>query len=118
MKLKPYSPLIKPPVKELTRITRRLAEANVEFVIADGLGTLLHGSGLMTRDVDVACPMEPENLLRVFDAFEDFHPIHRMTPQKLAFTREQAARGGLKNLHLSTDCGQLDCLSEIKGIGG
>lgn len=40
-----------------------------------------------------------------------------MTPQRLPFTQEQAERGGLRNLYLSTDLGQLDCLGEIKGIG-
>lgn len=78
----------------------------------------MHGGGLMTRDVDIACAMDPENLLRIFAAFENLHPLHRITPQKLPFTREQAARGGLNNLYLSTDWGQLDCLGEIKGIGG
>jgi len=78
----------------------------------------MHGGGLMTRDVDIACAMDPENLLRIFEAFEKLHPTHRMTPQKLPFTREQAESGGLNNLYLSTDWGQLDCLGEIKGIGG
>lgn len=105
-------------MKELTRITKVLALGRVEFVIAGGLGTLMHGSALMTRDVDVACRMDPDNLLRLLDALKDLNPIHRMTPEKLPFTREQAERGGLKNLYLSTDMGQLDCLGEIKGIGG
>jgi hypothetical protein len=82
-----------------------------------GLGTLLHGSALLTRDVDVACRMEPENLLRLYEAFAELHPVHRMTPQRLAFTREQAAKGDLQNLYLSTEWGQLDCLGEIKGVG-
>ena len=64
-------------MKELTRITKRLSDAKVEYVIAGGLGTLLHGSALMTRDVDVACRMDPENLLRIFSAFEELHPTHR-----------------------------------------
>lgn len=72
----------------------------------------------MTRDVDVACRMESDNLVKVFQAFESLHPFHRMTPQKLPFTRDQAERGGLRNLYLSTDWGQLDCLGEIKGLGG
>ena len=105
-------------MKELTRITWRLAEAKVDFIIAGGLGTLLHGSAMMTRDVDIACRMEPENLLRIFEAFEELHPCHRMTPQRQPFTRAQAERGGLQNLYLSTDWGQLDCLGEIKGLGG
>ncbi len=105
-------------MKELSRITQRLAEFQVDFVIAGGMGILMHGSALMTRDVDVACRMEPDNLLKVFLAFETLHPAHRMTPQKLPFTREQAEKGGLRNLYLSTDWGQLDCLGDIKGIGG
>ena len=104
-------------MKNLTRITQRLSEFQVEFVIAGGLGTLIHGGAQMTRDVDVVCRMEPVNLLRIFQAFENLHPVHRMTPQRTSFTREQAETGGLKNLYLSTDWGQLDCLGEIKGIG-
>jgi len=41
-----------------------------------------------------------------------------MTLEKLPFTKEQAERRDLNNLHLSTDWGQLDCLGDIKGIGG
>ena len=79
---------------------------------------MAHGSALMTRDVDIACRMEPDNLLRLFEALESLRPVHRMTPQRLPFTRGQAEQGGLKNLYLATDWGQLDCLGEIKGIGG
>lgn len=96
----------------------RLQTGGVEFVLAGGFGVITHGSALMTRDVDVACRMKPDNLLRLFDALESLRPVHRMTPQRLPFMREQAEQGGLNNLYLSTDWGQLDCLGEIKGIGG
>lgn len=79
---------------------------------------MMHGGSMMTRDVDIACRMEPDNLIRLFDAFSALHPVHRMTPQRQPFTREQAERGELKNLYLATDWGQLDCLGEIKGVGG
>lgn len=105
-------------MQELTRITKHLAEHRVEFVVAGGLGVILQGSALMTRDVDVVCRMEPDNLLKVFNSLEALHPTHRMTPQKLPFTREQVERSDWKNLYLSTDWGQLDCLGEVKGIGG
>jgi len=90
----------------------------VDFVVARGLSAYLHGSSFMTQDVDVACRMDPENLIRLFEALAGRHPVHRMTPQKLPFTRDQAVRGDLKNLYLSIDWGQLDCLGEIKGVGG
>ena len=96
----------------------RLQSGGVEFVLVGGFGVITHGSALMTRDVDVACRMELDNLHRLFDSLESLRPVHRMTPQRVPFTREQAEQGGLNNLYLSTDWGQLDCLGEIKGIGG
>jgi hypothetical protein len=104
-------------VEGLKELVLRLQRDSVDFVLAGGFGVVAQGASMVTRDVDVACRMEPDNLLRLFAAFEELRPVHRMTPQKLPFTREQAAQGGLKNLYLSTDWGQLDCLGEIKGIG-
>jgi hypothetical protein len=101
----------------LERITDRLARAKVDFILCGGLAALLHGSSLLTRDVDVVCPMDSENLERIFEALAELNPCHRMTPQRLPFTLDQARAGGLKNLYLATDWGQLDCLGEIKGLG-
>lgn len=86
--------------------------------MAGGLAAILHGAAIMTRDVDVACDMSPENLLRVWRALADLHPVHRLTPDRLPFTLRQAERGELNNLYLATDLGQLDLLGEVKGIGG
>lgn len=102
----------------LEPITCRLAEARFEFVLCGGLAALLHGSSILTRDVDVVCNMENENLKRLFVALQDLHPVHRMTPQRLPFTSEQAASQTFHNLYLSTDWGQLDCLGTVKGVGG
>lgn len=78
---------------------------------------MAHGSSLVTRDVDVVCRMEPGNLVRLHEATRNLHPVHRMTPERVPFTHDQAERGQLKNLYLSTDWGQLDCLGEIMGLG-
>ena len=104
-------------MKSLERLTERLACANVDFILCGGLAALLHGSALLTRDVDIVCPMDSENLGRIFEALAELNPCHRMTPQRLPFTLDQARRGVLKNLYLATDWGQLDCLGEIKGLG-
>lgn len=104
-------------MSELTRITQQLADFGVAFVIAGGLATILHGSALMTRDVDAACDMTPENLLRVWNALAGLNPVHRMTSARQPFTRQQATDIRWKNLYLSTDMGQLDLLGEITGIG-
>jgi len=94
-----------------------LVEHDVAFVLVGGYSAMLHGSALMTRDVDVACPMTPGNLANLFNALEPLHPVHRMIPAKPAFTREQAAQSTWKNLYLRTDLGILDCLGSVLGIG-
>ncbi len=103
---------------DLRELVLRLQRGGVEFVLAGGFGAAAHGGGLATLDVDVACNMSAANLIRVFNAFAEFRPVHRMTPQRVPFTRGQAEKGGLNNLYLSTELGQLDCLGEIRGIGG
>lgn len=105
-------------MKGLKELVLRLQDRGVEFVLAGGFGVVAHGSSLVTRDVDVACRMNHENLGRLFEALQELHPVHRMTPKKLPFTREQVERGGIENLYLSIDGGQLDCLGAIKGLGG
>ena len=101
----------------LKDIIVRLSEANVDAILVGGFGVAAHGSALLTRDVDVVCRMHADNLLRLFHALENLSPVHRMTPERLPFTRELAERGGLKDLYLSTDWGQVDCIGEVKGVG-
>jgi hypothetical protein len=40
-----------------------------------------------------------------------------MTPQRLPLELNDENIARLKNLYLQTDLGQLDCLSEVKGVG-
>jgi hypothetical protein len=95
----------------------RLVGGGVELVLVGGYSAMLHGSSLMTRDVDIVCPMTPQNLGRLFDALRGLNPVHRMNPSASSFTPEQAARTDWKNLYLHTDIGVLDCLGEVRGIG-
>ncbi len=53
---------------DLERITIGLAEGQVDFVIAGGMAALILGGSLMTRDVEVVCSFEADNLLRLFAA--------------------------------------------------
>ena len=102
----------------LKELVQRLSKGGVDFGLAGGFGVVAQGGSLVTRDVSVACRMEPDNMAKIFEILASVDPVHRMTPQRLPFTLEQAEKGGFKNLYLSTEWGQLDCLGEIKGIGG
>jgi len=105
-------------MENLKELVLRLHKRGCQFVIVGGFGAVSLGSSLVTRDVDVACDLTPGNLLRVWGTLDGLHPVHRMTPDRLPFTREQAERGDWNNLYLTTDLGQLDLLGEVQGIGG
>jgi hypothetical protein len=103
-------------MQNLSELTRRLIEAQVEFVVIGGFAAVAHGVTLTTRDVDICCRFSEANLLRIQQAFADLHPAHRSRPDMpLALTPEQCA--GLKNLYLKTDLGIVDCLGEVLGVG-
>jgi predicted nucleotidyltransferase len=103
---------------DFPNLLRRLVKAGVNFVIVGGYAGVVHGCTFVTQDIDICCDFAPRNLLALQKAIADLHPVHRMTPgrQPLELTAENA--GQFKNLHLDTDLGHLDCLSEIQGLGG
>src|SRR4030042_928746 len=103
-------------MQNLSELVRRLIVSDVEFVLVGGFAAVAHGVTLVTRDLDICCRFTETNLMRIQEAFTDLHPFHRpRTDLPLNLTPEQCA--GLKNLYLSTDLGNVDCLSEILGLG-
>jgi hypothetical protein len=104
-------------MEHLTQILERLNREQVEFVLVGGLAGVYHGVPLVTRDVDVCMPFTEENLLRLERALDGLNPVHRQTPQRLAFKVVEDLPRGLMNLYLRTDLGVLDCLGEILGVG-
>ncbi len=103
-------------MQNLSELTRRLVEAQVEFVLIGGFAAVAHGATLVTRDVDVCCRFSEANLKRIQTALSDLHPVHRSRPDlPLNLTPDQCSR--LKNLYLKTDLGAMDCLGEVLGIG-
>lgn len=95
----------------------RLHQHGVEFVLIGGVCGVMHGSGLLTVDLDVCCRFDPTNLRRLEAALRDLHPYHRLTPDKLPFALTEELCLNLKNLYLQTDLGKLDCLGEVSGVG-
>jgi hypothetical protein len=98
-------------------LLERLIKHSVNFVIVGGFAAVAYGVTLVTQDIDVCCDFSADNLLRLQEAIEDLNPVHRMTPKRLHLQLTAEKCKGLKNLYLSTDKGQLDCLGEVKGLG-
>jgi hypothetical protein len=78
---------------------------------------MLHGSSLVTRDLDVCAVLSRENVARLRDVLRDLNPTHRQTPQRLSFLENPAPEVAVKNLYLGTSLGPLDILSSIQGVG-
>jgi ribosomal protein L34 len=72
-------------VVQLNRLIERLCDAGVDFVIVGGFAGMLHGSSLVTRDLDVCAVLSAENIAKLRAALGDLHPTHRLTPQRLSF---------------------------------
>ena len=103
-------------MQNLSELTRRLVDGQVEFVLIGGFAAAAHGVTLVTRDVDICCRFNQANLMRLQKGLADLHPAHRSRPDlPLALTPEQCV--DLKNLYLKTDLGAVDCLGEVLGVG-
>ena len=99
-------------------LLRRLAEAQVEFVVIGGIAVLVHGHVRATVDLDICYARTPENLERLVRALSPIHPRLRGAPEGLPFFFDvQTLRNGL-NFTLVTDEGEIDLVGEVTGVGG
>lgn len=104
-------------MKSLSQPLQRLADSRVDFVVVGGFAGVLHGSALVTRDLDICAVLTPENIERLREALRDLNPRHRMTPQRLSFLQVPTSGQSADNLYLETDWGVVDILPSISGLG-
>ena len=101
----------------LEGLLTRLSEAKLRFVVVGGYAAVAHGSTVLTQDMDICMPFDEKNLTVLLRALSDLNPVHRMSPARPPFD-ESALGSSWMNLYLDTDWGQLDCLGEVRGVGG
>jgi hypothetical protein len=101
---------------ELNRLLQTLCDSEIEFVVVGGFAAMLHGSSMLTRDLDVCAVLTDASVERLRAAFREFHPTHRHTPQRLSFLENPRPGVPLKNIYLQTDLGPLDVLGSISGF--
>jgi hypothetical protein len=104
-------------VTQLNQLIQRLCDADIDFVIVGGFAGILHGSTLVTRDLDVCAVLSRENVAKLRDVLRDLNPTHRQTPQRLSFLDNPAPDVEVKNLYLGTSLGAVDLLGSITGVG-
>lgn len=103
---------------QLNRLIDRLCDADIDFVIVGGYAGMLHGSTLVTRDLDICVVLTQENVAKLREVLRDLNPTHRQTPQRLSFLDNPGEDVQVNNLYLETSLGPVDILSSIKGVGG
>ncbi|MGC1521637.1 MAG: hypothetical protein WA803_08875 [Steroidobacteraceae bacterium] len=62
---------------DINRPLQRLCDADIDFVIVGGFAATLHGSSLVTRDLDVCAILSNENVEKLRDALRDLKPAYR-----------------------------------------
>jgi len=99
------------------RLLECLLDGGVDFVIIGGVASVLHGSTLLTRDLDVCIPLGSESLLRVQAALRELHPRLRAGAGWIPLELDATRAATLENLYITTDEGRLDCLGFVEGVG-
>lgn len=94
-----------------------LGEYEVECVIIGGVAASLHGSSILTRDLDVCYARSSDNLKRLAAALKSVNAKLRNAPPDIPFILDdETLRRGL-NFTFATDVGSLDLLGEVRGVG-
>jgi hypothetical protein len=66
-------------------LLNRFADAGLEFVMIGGYAGVLHGSSLVTNDLEICAVLSPENIKKLRATLGDLNPVHRITHRKLSF---------------------------------
>jgi predicted nucleotidyltransferase len=104
-------------VNSLSQLLQRLSDSGVDFVVVGDFAGVLHGSSLVTRDLDICAVLTQESVDRLRESLKDLNPNHRMTHQRLSFLQTPKPGEIVRNLYLQTDWGTVDILSPITGLG-
>lgn len=100
---------------DFEKLIHLLCDNKVDFVLIGGFAAVVHGVSTLTQDVDMAVSFDEKNAGRLLKALKGLHPIHRENKRPL--TKDPAVLSKFRNLYLITDCGPVDLLSEVSGIG-
>lgn len=104
-------------MQSLGNLLKVLNEAKIDFVLIGGFASVVYGSSMVTRDLDICAFINPDQIERLRACLSQFHPRHRMTPKKLSFLEYPSNTKELKNIYLETDLGVLDIIGEVTGVG-
>lgn len=98
-------------------LLRRLIRERVELVLVGGMAGVVHGSSLVTRDLDACVRPDERNVARLLEAVSDLHPLDGRTASAGPLRRNAAEIAAGPDFTFVTDFGRLDVLWEVPGVG-
>jgi hypothetical protein len=101
-------------------IVRVLARHDVDFVLIGGLGAVVHGSPLLTRDADICPRRVRENLGRLAAALVDLDARIRTAtePDGVPFARDAEFLDRMAMINMVTRAGDFDISYAPAGFSG
>ena len=102
---------------DLEKAIRSLSSNDVDYVIVGGVAVKLHASAYITDDLDFCYARTNANLAKLELALSPFEPRPRDFSNELPFVFDSSTVRNATNLTLATSIGDIDLLSEVKGIG-
>jgi hypothetical protein len=96
-------------------LTKKLLEHGVDFVVIGGVAATLHGSPVVTTDLDIAYERTADNLDRLAAALQEINARLRGVEEHLPFVPDARTLKSGSNFAFSTDLGDLDCLGWAAG---
>ena len=104
-------------MKNLNDLLEVLLKSKIDFVLIGGYAGVVHGSSVVTQDIDVCAVLAPDNIQRLRACLKDYNPSHRMTQKKLSFLKYPEKLDGIKNLYIETDLGIVNVIGDVSGVG-
>ena len=93
-------------------LLRLLARHGVEHVVVGGVGAVLQGAPILTRDLDIVHSRSPRNVHRLLAALAEVHAFYRTrTDRRFEPGEPELASPG--HQLLSTDIGDLELLGTV-----
>ena len=100
------------------RTLRTLRRHDVEFVLIGGFAANLHGSALITWDVDICYERSPDNMERLADALRDLDAELRGVDESVPFQLDARTLAEGDAFTFTTRLGPLDLLGVPAGTNG
>jgi hypothetical protein len=103
------------PEIDVPGILEALTARGVDFVVIGGIAAVLHGSAMVTNDVDVCFATDSSNLNALGAALTDLKATLRGVDEEVPFVPDAATLRRIRILTLDTSAGPLDVQVEPDG---